>query len=43
VEWHILLHKFYYAAGLAPGLAAHARHRATCGAWCQLLESWMRE
>jgi len=42
VEWHILLHKFYYAAGLAQrwqqqgDLGAVAR-------WAALLEGWMRQ
>jgi hypothetical protein len=41
VEWHILLHKFYYAVGL--GLAwQRTATRATCGAWRQLLDGWMR-
>lgn len=42
VEWHILLHKFYYAAGLgqryqATGDAACARR------WADLIDSWMQQ
>ncbi|WP_088278334.1 alginate lyase family protein [Ideonella sp. A 288] len=41
VEWHILLHKFYYAAGLsqawhATGDVAYVRR------WAQLIDGWMR-
>lgn len=41
VEWHILLHKFYYAPGLAlawqrSGDAAHLRR------WAGLIDGWMR-
>ena len=40
VEWHILLHKFYYAAGLAraylkTGKARYAKR------WAQLIDGWM--
>jgi hypothetical protein len=41
IEWHILLHKFYYAPGLGAGLAAHAATRATCSAG-RLTDGWMR-
>ena len=41
IEWHILLHKFYYAAGLgraylASGEARYAKR------WAQLLDGWMQ-
>ena len=41
IEWHILLHKFYYAVGLsrawqASGDARYVRR------WAQLIDGWMR-
>jgi hypothetical protein len=40
VEWHILLHKFYYAVGL--GLAfQHSGNTAYVQRWVQLIDSWM--
>lgn len=40
VEWHILLHKFYYATGLA--LAHEATGDARyCARWIELTSSWM--
>ena len=41
VEWHILLHKFYYAVGL--GLAYERSGQAAyVQRWVELLDSWMR-
>jgi Heparinase II/III N-terminus/Heparinase II/III-like protein len=42
VEWHILLHKFYYAAGLgqaflATGDQTYVKH------WMRLIDSWINE
>ena len=40
VEWHILLHKFYYAVGL--GMAwAETRHRRYVDRWAELIDSWI--
>lgn len=41
VEWHILLHKFYYAVGLGLGFGrtGDARYAAR---WMRLIEGWMR-
>jgi len=40
VEWHILLHKFYYAAGLAQAwqVSGEARYVRR---WAQLIDGWM--
>ncbi len=41
VEWHILLHKFYYAVGL--GLAFERSGEARyAGRWMRLIDDWMR-
>ena len=41
VEWHILLHKFYYAVGL--GLAFQRSGQAACvQRWVELIDGWMR-
>ncbi len=41
VEWHILLHKFYYAPGLARAyLATGRQHYAK--RWVQLIDGWIR-
>ena len=41
VEWHILLHKFYYAVGL--GLAFERSGQAAyVQRWVELIDSWMR-
>jgi len=41
VEWHILLHKFYYAVGL--GMAWARSGDARCAArWQSLVDGWMR-
>jgi uncharacterized heparinase superfamily protein len=42
VEWHILLHKFYYAAGLAQVWRRDGDPRAV-QRLVQLLDGWMRE
>jgi uncharacterized heparinase superfamily protein len=40
VEWHILLHKFYYAVGL--GLAFQSTgHAAYAHRWVDLIDSWI--
>ena len=40
VEWHILLHKFYYAVGL--GMAwAETRDRRYVDRWAELIDSWI--
>ncbi len=40
IEWHILLHKFYYATGLGRTWHAH-RDPAYAKRWAQLLTSWI--
>jgi hypothetical protein len=42
VEWHILLHKFYYAVGLGMAFerSAEARYLQR---WVRLIDSWMRD
>lgn len=40
VEWHILLHKFYYAVGLGRGWQV-ARDMAYVRRWCELIDSWI--
>jgi hypothetical protein len=40
VEWHILLHKFYYAAGLARDFRASGDQRLV-QRWVELLDGWM--
>jgi hypothetical protein len=40
VEWHILLHKFYYAVGL--GMAwSETRDRRYADRWAELIDSWI--
>ena len=40
VEWHILLHKFYYAVGL--GMAwAETRDRRYADRWAELIDGWI--
>ena len=41
IEWHILLHKFYYAAGLAQHWqrSGDVRHVQR---WCTLVDGWMQ-
>ncbi len=41
VEWHILLHKFYYAVGLAHAWQRERDERAV-QRWSQLIDGWMR-
>ena len=41
IEWHILLHKFYYAAGLSQAWQASGDARYV-RRWEQLLDGWMR-
>jgi uncharacterized heparinase superfamily protein len=41
VEWHILLHKFYYAAGLGQAFLTTGDVRYA-QRWAALLDSWMR-
>jgi hypothetical protein len=41
VEWHILLHKFYYAAGLARAYR-HTRDARYAQRWAALVDGWMR-
>jgi uncharacterized heparinase superfamily protein len=41
VEWHILMHKFYYAAGLGQAFLATGDERYT-QRWMALLDGWMR-
>lgn len=40
VEWHILLHKFYYAVGLAQAWQRDGEARAV-RRWMQLIEGWI--
>ncbi len=40
VEWHILLHKFYYAVGLAQAWQRDGDRRAV-QRWAQLIDGWM--
>ncbi|MEQ1804882.1 MAG: alginate lyase family protein [Burkholderiaceae bacterium] len=41
IEWHILLHKFYYAAGLGRAyLASGEESYAAC--WTTLIDGWMQ-
>lgn len=40
LEWHILLHKFYYAVGLGAAFAETADERYA-RRWIELTESWM--
>jgi Heparinase II/III N-terminus/Heparinase II/III-like protein len=40
VEWHILLHKFYYAPGLARAFRGSGDMRCA-GRWMQLLDGWI--
>ncbi len=42
VEWHILLHKFYYAVGLAQRWQQQGDARALAR-WQQLIEGWMAQ
>lgn len=42
VEWHILLHKFYYAAGLAQAWQASGDARYV-ERWTALLDGWMAQ
>jgi hypothetical protein len=42
VEWHILLHKFYYAAGLAQAWQASGDARYVAR-WTALLDGWMAQ
>ena len=40
VEWHILLHKFYYAVGL--GMAwSETRDRRYADRWAEMIDSWI--
>ncbi len=41
IEWHILLHKFYYAAGLAQAWQTSGDTRYV-RRWAQLIDGWMR-
>jgi Heparinase II/III N-terminus/Heparinase II/III-like protein len=41
VEWHILLHKFYYAVGLALAFERSGDARYT-QRWVELIDGWMR-
>jgi len=41
VEWHILLHKFYYAPGLGQAYLASADDRYAVR-WAALIDGWMR-
>ncbi len=41
IEWHILLHKFYYAAGLGRAYLATGNNRYA-NRWAQLLSGWMQ-
>lgn len=41
IEWHILLHKFYYAPGLV-ALATEANQAEYVDRWLELTRSWMR-
>ncbi len=41
IEWHILLHKFYYAAGLGRAYLASGDERYA-KRWMQLLDGWMQ-
>lgn len=40
VEWHVLLHKFYYAPGLATAYRESAQ-RCYLDKWVELTDSWM--
>ena len=40
IEWHILLHKFYYAVGLGERYAATGE-AAYANRWMQLIDGWM--
>lgn len=42
IEWHILLHKFYYAVGLTQRWKTH-RDKDALQRWQQLLSSWMTQ
>jgi uncharacterized heparinase superfamily protein len=42
VEWHILLHKFYYAVGLAQSWQRDGDARAV-QRWTQLIDGWMAQ
>ena len=41
IEWHILLHKFYYAAGLGRAYLVSGENRYAIR-WAQLLDGWMQ-
>ncbi|MEO5658393.1 MAG: alginate lyase family protein [Polaromonas sp.] len=41
IEWHILLHKFYYAAGLSKAWQASGDQRYV-RRWSQLIDGWIR-
>jgi len=41
IEWHILLHKFYYAVGLAQAWQ-HSGDAAYVHRWVRLVDGWMR-
>ena len=41
VEWHILLHKFYYAVGLGLAFERSGQSRYA-SRWVDLIDSWMR-
>ena len=41
IEWHILLHKFYYAAGLGRAYLATGENGYALR-WAQLLDGWMQ-
>ena len=41
IEWHILLHKFYYAAGLSQAWQASGDARYV-RRWAQLIDGWIR-
>ncbi len=41
IEWHILLHKFYYAAGLSQAWQRSADLRYV-RRWAELIDGWMR-
>jgi hypothetical protein len=41
IEWHILLHKFYYAAGLSQAWQASGDARYV-QRWAQLIDGWIR-
>ncbi|WP_298824697.1 alginate lyase family protein [uncultured Piscinibacter sp.] len=42
IEWHILLHKFYYAVGLAQAWQ-HSGEARCVARWSALLDGWMRQ